>query len=326
MIYSLYFIFSINTPCHEGKNQVEMASKMLLNKLSKERIYGQAETHHSLLNLPLTICSENMIPIRISGWIKIIEILTEESQHKSNADFFLRYCNRQECFDMSLWKYFTHCHIKENNNILHIPYAVGLYSKPIYPVTSNYARASIIKRHPWSRNQLLNIDIDEISLHKFESFLQNKYLCPKHLKMEYRRIQAQYFNSFVQKESTNNNFEALNQNNDQVYDQNVDTETLTLLNEMNSFTRMMKHSFEYNGFDYDIGLHFNWDERLSNRDANLKGETWLVEQLKIEENERNNNNHTITLPMKFDKSGYKLDELTNDQCKISYATMNKIME
>ena len=50
--------YSIETPCYEGKPEIAFSAKAALNVLSARRIIGQPETHHSCLNLPLTLCSE----------------------------------------------------------------------------------------------------------------------------------------------------------------------------------------------------------------------------------------------------------------------------
>ena len=59
--------------CIEGKKELEYACKFALNTLSSTRVIGQAETHHSCLNLPLTICSESLVEVRISGWTKLLK-------------------------------------------------------------------------------------------------------------------------------------------------------------------------------------------------------------------------------------------------------------
>ena len=78
-----------------------------MNELSSSRVIGQAETYHSCLQLPLTLCSENMFEIRISGWYKLRinkEILPYEN------DIFSKYYGRTSHLDMSLWQYFSHTH------------------------------------------------------------------------------------------------------------------------------------------------------------------------------------------------------------------------
>ena len=77
------------TPSYQGKQAVEFACKLALNKLSSRRVIGQAETQHSCLKLPLTLCSENMVDIRISGWYRLRK--KKSSYHDSN-DFFTQYC------------------------------------------------------------------------------------------------------------------------------------------------------------------------------------------------------------------------------------------
>ena len=60
----------MDAPGYEGKTEVAYSAKTALNVISGRRIIGNAETHHSYLNLPLTVCSDDMFEIRISGWTK----------------------------------------------------------------------------------------------------------------------------------------------------------------------------------------------------------------------------------------------------------------
>ena len=57
----------MEAPCHEGKDEISYAAKNVLNVLSGRCVIGQAETNHSCLNLSLTLCSENLVGVRISG-------------------------------------------------------------------------------------------------------------------------------------------------------------------------------------------------------------------------------------------------------------------
>ena len=97
----------MDTPSYDSKGQLEFAAKQILNSLSSRRVIGQAEAHHSELNLPLTLCSENMIEIHISGWTRIKENILK------NMDIFYKYALREDRHEMSLWQYF---HFKHNNN------------------------------------------------------------------------------------------------------------------------------------------------------------------------------------------------------------------
>ena len=70
-LYSYIVFNSTDVPCYDEKNEVAYACKLALNELSARRVIGQAETHHSCLQLPLTLCSDHMFEIILSGWYKL---------------------------------------------------------------------------------------------------------------------------------------------------------------------------------------------------------------------------------------------------------------
>lgn len=61
----------MENPCYDGKQEISYAEKQSLHMLSGKIVIGKPETHNSCLNLPLTICSENIVEVRISGWTRI---------------------------------------------------------------------------------------------------------------------------------------------------------------------------------------------------------------------------------------------------------------
>lgn len=200
-------IKTIDSPCHQGKHQVQFAAKQLLNSLSSRRVIGQAETHHSTLNLPLTLCSEDMFEIRISGWRRLKSLKKTQNTFYNSSDFLFKYFKRTIHYTMSLWQYFHHeYNTNSRKKRLCIPYASGLNSNPTYPITTDYARGSLLKHHPWSENAMLDLNCDDHVKTKFQSFLKSRQ-CPPILILEYKRAKSQYHALKKYAEPTNTNID-----------------------------------------------------------------------------------------------------------------------
>ena len=98
----------MDAPCYEGKSEVAYAAKNALNILSGRHVIGQPETLHSCLNLPLTLCSDNLVEVRISGWTRLQQKNPKYLQRTN--DIFTKYYLRSDCINLSLWKYFHLMH------------------------------------------------------------------------------------------------------------------------------------------------------------------------------------------------------------------------
>ena len=183
--------------CIEGKKELEYACKFALNTLSSTRVIGQAETQHSCLNLPLTLCSENMVEIRISGWCRL---RMNKKDNFSSNDFFTKYAYRTSNFDMSLWTYFHYLNKSKDDEKTKIPYASGLNCSPVYPPTAQYARGALLKHFPWTHDTILNLSCDTYVLQQFRVFL-NSTICPQILINEFRQVYFQHLKHI--KEPTN---------------------------------------------------------------------------------------------------------------------------
>ena len=228
---------------------------------------------------------------------------------------------------MSLWQYFHHEHNEKlkHGDTYYIPYATGLNSRPTYPVTSSYARGSLIKHYPWSQHNLLHIGTDDDAMNSFREFIQDDN-CPSILRLEFKRAKSHYDNRRKHVEPTNTNIEpncGIQSSSNEHIDDNDEYETQCVVKAMNSVTKCMQHEFVYKGETFDKGIHHEWDIRLCNRDPMLRGKTWLYEQIKIQEQKHNND---LNIPHKQDGSTYELNDLTDEQACIAYMVMTKVFE
>ena len=324
-IHICYFVlFSrIDTPCYEGTSEVILTAKKVLNSLGTRRICGQAETHHSLLNLPLTICSEIMVPIRISGWMKLYKP-SKHTPSDSSTNFITTYCYRSSYPEMSMWQYFHHIYNKDKNVRIHVPYAIGMNSTPIYPYTSDYARGSLIKHCPWSNKKLLHLQSNTHVIEKFMQFISSNQ-CPKILKMESERARNMYNMSFQHGEPTNTNIHSTDYEiEDDMSDDEYGNETECILKLMSTFSKNIKRDYMFNGLKFERGVDYDWGERRYDRDLYYHGKDWLQYHIQQNEKYEQNNMSTVDLPTDSNGKVYNLSRLTNEQSGIAYAVIQNI--
>ena len=245
----------MEVPCYEGKQEVAFAAKNSLNILSGRRVIGQSETQHSCLNLPLTKCSEMLVPIRLSGWARLRQ---KNAIHPSNTnDFLTKYYLRMECFSMSLWQYFHYKYNHDNKDgKIYIPYAVGLQCTPTYPITGSYAKASLIKHKPWSKHNNIDFRSDEDAKQQFKTFISDD-ICPRLLKSEINRLETSHNNKH-QKQPTNSNIYP--ETNNKKGSDSDDDDANDVVSAMNSFSRCITHSYDHFGCTFDKGLHHPWSK------------------------------------------------------------------
>ena len=288
-------IRNTEAPGYDGKDEVSYVSKNALNALSGRRIIGQPETHHSCINLPLTLCSENLVGIRISGWSKLPTKTLIYG--KNSTDFVTKYYMRQQYFDKSLWQFFDLLHdIKNQDQQLSIPYATGGQSTPIYPITASYARASLIKHKPWSRQNMINFRSDDEDKQQFHNFC-NSPQCPSILKTELKRLKKCHENNNKRREPTNSNIDPSNTSHDFIDDNDEDFEDLNI-SSVNKLLQPTDLYSEYNGHKFEKGLNYHWAKRSSDRDPDLNGDKWLFQQIDEYKNQCQQNNSMVNIPLK----------------------------
>ena len=288
------------------------------------RIIGQAETHHSALNLSLTLCSEHMIGFRLSGWTRLQ--LNNVSSLKKSTDFLTKYALRNSNFEMSLWQYFSFTHNDNENSEQqkYVPYATGLNTTPTYPPNAAYARASLLKHRAWSIRNMPDYRSNVRVLELFEEFMID-VSCPRTLRNEFKCLEQNHMNEKRFKQPINNNIDPSNIFNDIVNEDEDDVDGL--VSAMRSFPRQMKLTYDHKGYVFDRGVHFDWGKRSNKRDANLQGKTWLLDQIKTYYIHMSTlKDKELTLPRKTDGSHYMIEDLNVDQQEIAFMVMGNIIE
>ena len=318
------FPFSIDIPCYEGKHAIAYAAKNSLNHLKSSRIIGQAETHHSCLNLPLKLCSEHMIGVRLSGWTRLQ--LKKSSYSEKSTDILTKYALRKSNLEMSLWQYFSFTHNDNDNSEekKYVPFATGLNTTPIYPPNAVYARASLLKHRAWSIQNMPDYRSNTRVMALFESFMKETN-CPLTLKNELSRLKQNHKNENRFKEPTNNNIDPSNIFNEIVNEDEDDVDGL--VSAMKSFPRQMRLTYDHRGYMFDRGVHFEWDKRKHKRDTNLQGRTCLLGHIqKYYKDISSLTDRELTLPKKNDGSEYIIEDLNEGQQEVAFMVMAKIIE
>ena len=312
----------------EDEGQVIFAAKQILNSLRSRRVIGRPESVHLALGLPLTVCSESLVAVRISGWARL-QHGSKWSGNEKAQDILTKYHTRSSHFNLSLWQYF---HVIYNRNDdkeknkgdkFYIPFATGLNCDPVFPVSISYAKGTLIKHLPWSKQYPLKLSSDDVILDQFNDLIQSEG-CPLFLKTEYKRVETEFKSKTYHVEPTNmsikgNDEESVYINGDK------DGETENLLRVMNSFTRTLKNELHYRGHSFDIGLKYNWSNRKDDNDKLLEGRTWLMKQID-EYGNKNNNTENVIIPKQWNGSKYLLNELSIEQSEIVFQVLYKIVE
>ena len=97
-----------------------------------------------------------------------------------------------------------------------------------------------------------------------------------------------------------------------------------IYHQLHSFARTMNINYEYYGENFDRDIHYDWSNRRSTRDSDLKGENWLYN--KIEKYNKNiKTRETIIIQKKEDGTKYSFRDLNTDQCNIAFIIMEKII-
>jgi len=128
--------------------------------------------------MDLTFCTETIENVSISGYNKI--------KKKENNDIVTRYATRrQEHLDLSLYQYYQMIKEEEKTEKVCIPHFIGGSGQPVYPVTPNYARTTLLIHKPWHYTHRPNPHQDWVK--EFNTFINNPS-CPHSVLVAYQRV------------------------------------------------------------------------------------------------------------------------------------------
>lgn len=122
----------------EPKMEAKTLARKILNKSLSEKVISKQECMVQLSNLDLSLCSEIIQTVSISGSYKLTDTTTEYG-----TSFFHKYKTRTGMEHLSLDEYFHTCKNNhgDGNRKTVIPHYVGGCSIPVFPATPQYARS-----------------------------------------------------------------------------------------------------------------------------------------------------------------------------------------
>lgn len=166
-----------------------------MNKCTAKRIISKQEATVLLADLDLFKCSETVESVSISNG-KRLAAGDEDRNANPTKTFIQQYSKRpQYCELMTLHQYFHHVKNSDPSRPLIIPNFVGLSGTPCYPVTSEYARHTLIVHRPWREYPKNREWIAE-----FNMFI-NSPEAPKSAKLTYQRVMQRYIDKLTHYEA-----------------------------------------------------------------------------------------------------------------------------
>ena len=155
--------------------------KQVLNVAAANRIISKQECVVLLGELDLYHCSETIRSVSLSGGRNFTATKNDSGTKKQS--FINNYILRsKEQEHLSVHEYFSKNCGETSKGKRIIPHYVGIMGQPVYPVTTNYAKAVCITYKPFRR-----LDHNRDWITEFNAFLQDPR-CPIPVKMGYNRV------------------------------------------------------------------------------------------------------------------------------------------
>lgn len=229
--------------------EVKTLARVLLNKVTKEKLISKQECMCHLAGLDLIKCSESIDTVSISGAYKVG---TEYQAKKSIISQYARRDNTHQ--NMSLHQYFffikQQSSAKQKKTI--IPHYTGGLSFPTYPPTEQYAKSVLTCYVPWIGFSDFNNPARKY-IQEFQDFIHSND-CPKSLKVAYGRVKARYEDKKKYLEPTSQ-IQTINYDS---FSRDIDPEILDIV----TLARTLGISQTSNDeLEYNIGLNFNWSQQ-----------------------------------------------------------------
>ena len=275
------------TVIHDNENDMKRLARHIMNNAAKDRVISKAEAMCHFGNLSLTMCSELIHDVSVSGQYKIA------TKSESFTSFVSKYANRKDNFHMTMDEYFHHIKNKNAKKTV-IPHYIGGRTDTAYPVTSAYARSVFLIHTPWTKKGHWQNVSDKKVIAEFMKFVNDKK-CPTHIKLFYEREKQRHENKTQFCEPT------LQNSNDFMNDTFEQTDPE--LDEVMRLSNMLPPNADKNecfGLEFDTGTNYDWSLKhnmhtsLSDTDI----QNWLNKQLEMH---RENKQKEIKIPMKNGK-------------------------
>jgi hypothetical protein len=233
-------------------HDVIRVARQSMNRANASRVISKQECMVELTSLPLVISSEDIENVNISGAMRI----TTSNSNANDKTLISKYQKRDDTLEhCTLCEFFHKQNVNNNNNKSVIPHFVGMSSAPTYPVTSAYARATLIIHMPW-RKPIYHMMTDNECISTFEHLMHNNTF-PRSVKLAYQKEKSRYFENTkylepVQKQECYDND-----------DHEIPKEEMELIRLMTSISTNVQKSLNIVGVEYERGLTYDWSKRIS---------------------------------------------------------------
>lgn len=165
------------------KADVVRVCRQVLNKCASKRLISKQEAMVLLADLPLTLCTEGFEHVSLTYNLNLVL----KGEVRDDKKFISHYADRPKNEEnLSLYEFFMKEKNATNKERQIIPNFVGISGKPEYPVTSDYARHTLIVYKPWR-----DYPKDVQWIEEFNLFI-NSPDCPITAKMGYERAMHRY--------------------------------------------------------------------------------------------------------------------------------------
>lgn len=242
----MVFFFSYSEqPFFEDKKDLKRSVQRIMNKAAASRLISKQESDVLLGNLDLTLCSETIESVSISNTKRL---KLENEKEKKDPILSQYEARSSDMENMCLNDFYHHIKNKEKNNDdrkFCIPHFVGINGSPVYPVSHDYAKQSLVVYRPWRTYPKSKNWREE-----FESFI-NLPSTPVSCKLPYYRVVQRWHDKMAGYEPVATD---------------VDTSTNDLPDEAKTIMELTgfsgKEGISFNDAvlkKIDRGLNFNWN-------------------------------------------------------------------
>lgn len=243
---------SAQTVSGDETDLIKLAKRML-NRTTSSRVISKQECMVESTDLPLTLCSEMIQTISISGSTRVLTGAGDNGKKSLLGAYMSRPTNDE---DISFCAY-VH---KENEHVhpkIFVPHFVGLNNSPTYPVSSSYARSTLILHIPWRGAHYHRLD-NSACIKEFYDRM-NRCEFPQSVKLNYLQAKNRYEQSLKRPVDEDSDESDSDEDDDIDDDDRFMMTHMTKLNGRNNSESCNDIDCLHRGIDYD------WSKRVTVR-------------------------------------------------------------
>ena len=321
----MYIDRELSDPQIDMENGMLNIVRKVLNSIPSTRIVYRQESVMEIAKLPLTTCSEQIIPVHAIGYYRIDKPMKRDS-------LMSLYAKRNKSEHHLNFTQFFYNNISSNKKsrsktpIMHIS---GLNSSPVYPVSFDYARSVLIFYKPWWGVNRIMLDNKPQVIKEFDEFITSPK-CPVTVKQAYVRAKFRYESGRTHIDDHKTQEEYENHVDNDAID---DIELQRYIQFSNSFHRQSKTYEILDGYKVDNGYNFDWRPT----DFDEEGKYWLMNHITTYDDWNTTSNldngktdkknmDSLQIPRQHNGKEYSMDELVGNQRAVFTTVMNNLID